>query len=386
MFRELFFLFFLCLGGFLSLLIVGKLLRMRDLFVVQGLSSLDLLQLFVYLSPFFLLLLLPVACMLCVFLTFLRMSTDREIIALRASGISLYRLLPGPVLFLLVCTAANLVIAFHGLSWGMDNFRSTVLEMARTKSELVLQPGVFNQDFPGLTIYARNVDRSTGTIEAVMVQDATTPEVTATIVSPEGRLVTDQETGSIVFSLRDGRIYRQAGEEAEILSFSRYRLTLDLSRLVEGFDLGEKRPREMSWDELGRLQRDPDLAQERGADFARTVQMERVKRVVLSVACLVLGLFAIPLASIFQGLRQHYGLILAMGCFMLYYSLLSVGLNLGEVGTVPPIIGLWTPNLVFLLLTALLMPYAVRQKSFSFIDRIRHAAGRSGTPRGQGQA
>ncbi len=365
---------------------MGKLLRMRDLFVVQGLSSLDLLQLFVYLSPFFLLLLLPVACMLCVFLTFLRMSTDREIIALRASGISLYRLLPGPVLFLLVCTAANLVIAFHGLSWGMDNFRSTVLEMARTKSELVLQPGVFNQDFPGLTIYARNVDRSTGTIEAVMVQDATTPEVTATIVSPEGRLVTDQETGSIVFSLRDGRIYRQAGEEAEILSFSRYRLTLDLSRLVEGFDLGEKRPREMSWDELGRLQRDPDLAQERGADFARTVQMERVKRVVLSVACLVLGLFAIPLASIFQGLRQHYGLILAMGCFMLYYSLLSVGLNLGEVGTVPPIIGLWTPNLVFLLLTALLMPYAVRQKSFSFIDRIRHAAGRSGTPRGQGQA
>lgn len=85
-FKETSALFFICVCGFLSLILIGRMLQMRELFMSQGVTLLDLGRLFLYLSPFFLLLILPVACMLSQFLTFLRMGSDREITALKAGG------------------------------------------------------------------------------------------------------------------------------------------------------------------------------------------------------------------------------------------------------------------------------------------------------------
>jgi lipopolysaccharide export system permease protein len=61
--------------------------------------------------------------MLAVFLTFLRMGTDLESVALRASGVSLYQMLPAPLVFCALCTAAACAVSFWGVAWGMENFR-----------------------------------------------------------------------------------------------------------------------------------------------------------------------------------------------------------------------------------------------------------------------
>jgi Predicted permease YjgP/YjgQ family. len=64
LFREMCLIASICLGGFLCLILLGRLLQLRDLFLTQGVTILDLAKLFVYLSPFFLILLIPVSCML----------------------------------------------------------------------------------------------------------------------------------------------------------------------------------------------------------------------------------------------------------------------------------------------------------------------------------
>lgn len=69
---------------------------------VSGAGSrriLDTVLLFGYMTPLFLMLVIPIACMLSVFLTFLRMSTDRRAGRPACGGINIYQMLPAPLLF-----------------------------------------------------------------------------------------------------------------------------------------------------------------------------------------------------------------------------------------------------------------------------------------------
>ena len=68
--------FFLSMAVLLLFILMGRALQLRDMLLGLELNIWDTLRLFGYLSPFFLLIICPIACMLAVFLTFLRMSTD----------------------------------------------------------------------------------------------------------------------------------------------------------------------------------------------------------------------------------------------------------------------------------------------------------------------
>ena len=358
----------------LSLLLIGRLLQLRELFLSQSMGLLDVGALFAYLSPFFLLLIIPISCMLAVFLTFLRMSTDLESTALRASGVSLYQMLPAPVVFCLLCAAANVVISFWGVSWGMENFRDKVLEMARTRTRLVLQPGVFNKDFPGLTVYAQQADPGDGALRTVFVKDETRPGVSATILAPTGSVRTDADKGEIVFHLENGRIYRQETDGVSVVGFGAYEVRMDLSRLLAGYDLGKVRPKEMSWERLKALDGDPSIRDVDDGNYARKVRVEVHKRLALPLACVVLGLFALPMAASFSGLNRQWGLILALGFFLFYYTLLSLGLSLGETGAVPPVFGLWLPNGLFLVVGCWGLVMAARERAVGLGSWLAHAA------------
>ncbi len=327
-----------------------------------GLSLADLGLLFFYLSPFFLLLLIPIACMLSVFLTFLRMSSDRELIALKSGGIGLMQLTPAPAVFSVLCTAITLFVSLYGLSWGMHHFRDTLVEYARTQAQLVLQPGVFNQEFPGLMVYARNVDINNGVMQHIIVEDRSREPVSATILAPIGRVKTLSGKGQVLIALENGRIYQQDKDQISVLSFDNYTVRLDLSKLLHGWDVDELKPKEMSWKQLRKLLDHPEERTDSSMNYFRKIQLELHKRWVFPAACLILGLFAVPLACAFEGLNRQYGIFLALGCFLIYYTLLSLGLSLGESGVVPPIIGLWLPNTLFLIFGIIGLRFVSREK------------------------
>jgi lipopolysaccharide export system permease protein len=375
LFRELFFLFSLCLGSLLSLILIGRILQLRDLFLSLGLTLLDLGLLFFYLSPFFLLLLIPVACMLSVFLTFLRMSTDRELIALKSGGLSLYQLTPAPLLFCLLCCALTLFTSLYGVSWGMSHFRSAVVGYAKTKAQLVLQPGVFNKEFPGLMVFAQKVNIDAGELENIIVEDQSRKSIMATILAPAGRFKTVPGKGQVLIALDNGRIYQQEKDKVSVLSFDSYQVRLDLTRMLKGFTLDEEPPKEMSWEKLLALRDNPEASKGRDAKYLRKLALEIHKRWVFPMACLVLGLFALPLACSFEGLKRHYGAILALGCFLVYYTMLSIGLSLGEAGVLPPSVGLWIPNVAFLAAGLIGLRLTAQERSL-LVDAVRRLRAR----------
>lgn len=371
-FKELLSIFGLSVGCLLGLIIMGRMLQLRDLFMSQNLGLLDLLQLFIYLCPFFMLLITPIACMLSVFLVFLRMNTDNEAVALKANGVSLYQLLPAPLAFSLLCTLLTFVVSFVGVSWGMDMFKAKIVEYARTRSKLAIQAGVFNRDFPNLTFYAKQVDSEKGEMRFVFVEDRTLKDASVVIVAPYGRVETDPKEGEVGIVFRNGRIFRQQGDELNILQFGRYKVRLPLGRLLGGFSFDRDKPKEMSFFNLWELYTNPNERMLKVRDYAQKVRTELAKRWTLPFGCLVLGMFAFPMACFFRGLRQQYGLLLSMGLFLLYYTMFSVASGLGETGAFSPFIGLWLPNILFAGVAMVSTYYANMEKTVPIVTLIEH--------------
>ena len=331
----------------LSLVLIGRGLQLREVFFGADLGFADILLLFFYLSPMFLFLIMPIAAMLSVFLTFLRINSDNELVALKASGISLKQLLPAPLLFCALCTILALWVSVYAVSWGMGNFRGTIMDIAQTRARLVLQPGVFNKDIPGITIFARQADLNTGKIKHVLVEDRTREKNSVVILAPKGSIVTDEDRGEIIFKLLNGRLYRTADKQLSVMGFGEYEVRLDLSQLFKGVKLGGLAFKEMSWTQLENILSGKDNSAEWDAEDRGKVLVEMHKRWVFPVACIVLGFFALPLACYFEGLNRQYGIVVILFLFLVYYSMVSFAMN-AIYGNVPVWLCMWAPNILFL--------------------------------------
>ena len=339
--------FVLASSVLLLFIMLGRALQLRDMLMGLELSVLDTLKLFGYLSPFFMLIICPIACMLAVFLTFLRMSTDRELVALKAGGVSLYQMLPAPLLFSVLCAGLGFLISLHLQAWGMSSFRSEVLSIASSSARIVVQPGVFNKDIPNMVMFARKVDPVSGSMADVMVEDRRSAKGRMTILAPSGDLDADYESGEIVFLMKDGRSYTENDEAMTVIGFKEYAVRLSIDSLFKGIDMGPVKPKEYSWERLYDYENQKKLSKT-SPRMARKIEVERHKRFVFPIACIVLCIFVIPIATSFQGLKQQTGVLMALLLFLAYYSFLMLGISLGESGDLSPRIGLWVPNAIFL--------------------------------------
>lgn len=366
--------FFLSAAVLLLFILMGRALQLRDMLIGLELTIWDTLKLFGYLSPFFLLIICPIACMLSVFLTFLRMSTDRELVALKAGGVSLYQMLPAPLFFSFLCMLFGFWISLYLQAWGMGNFRTEVLSIASSSARVVVQPGVFNKDIPNMVLFARKVDPANGTMAGIMVEDRRSPETTMTILAPEGSLDADYEHGEIIFLLKQGKSYTEKGHALSVMGFGEYAVRLDFDSLFQGVDMGPVKPKEYTWERLYDYDFQKEVAKT-NPRMGRKIDVERHKRFVFPVACLILCVFVIPIATSFQGLRQQTGVLMALLLFLFYYSLLMAGISLGESGDLSPVIGLWLPNVLFLALGLYGMFLAARERMPRIVERwgIRRA-------------
>lgn len=325
--------------------LMGRALQLKDTLMGLELGFIDTLLVFLFLSPNFLLIMMPVSAMLAVFLTFLRMGSDKELIAIKAGGISLYQMFKAPLIFGIACTALCFWVSVSLIANGASSFRSHILDIAQNRVNIALQPGVFNQDIPNLVFFAKKVDVQNGTLADVMVEDGSKDDVSLTILAPLGNLSVDYLKGDVVMLLKDGTIYSEQDNKITKLLFEEYVIRFALSSLFKGLDFGPIEPKEMGWSDLSAF----DLAKvaESSKLLSKKIEVEMHKRVLFPVSCLVLTIFAVPIASSFQGMHRQSGLILALIIFFTYYVLVSLGMNLAEYSGMNPYMTIWLPVLLF---------------------------------------
>ena len=109
----------------------------------KGLEWLIILELLTYASANWVPLALPLSVLLASIMTFGSLGERKELLALKASGISLFKIMKPMMMVILII--ATVAFYFTNSLWPVANFKMRVLlrDIQNTKVALVLQPGVF---------------------------------------------------------------------------------------------------------------------------------------------------------------------------------------------------------------------------------------------------
>lgn len=329
---------------FTFIFLMAEMLKITDLIVNYGVGIFTILMMLVYSTPYFLVYVIPMSIMMAVLLTFMRLSGDNEIIALKTGGISVYRLLPPVILFCLAGCLLTAFMAVYGQPWGSLAVKELTFKIVSSSLDVGLKERTFNDGFKDVMFYVNEIDLKNRTLIDVFIEDKREKRVVSTVVAPKGKLFSEPD--GLVYHLRlyDG-IINQANIEdrsAHSLKFQTYDIRLDLKKNITAVKQRSKRRKEMSLNELRQYLKDTSTKDGRYYN----ILMELHKKFSISIACFTLGILAMSLGIQSRSSKKSYGLVLGLVFFLIYYLLLSFGLVFGETGAYPPVIGMWVPNYI----------------------------------------
>src|ERR1019366_9517738 len=174
-------------------LVTGKLLKLTDMVVNHGVGVGEVIGLMAFIMPAFLELTFPMAVLLGVLLGFGRMSGDREMIAARACGVSLYRLAIPVMMVAFIVYLLSSWFAFSIRPWANISLEQRLFYLTRTRVSAVLREKVFNSGFKGLVVYVDRVLEGGDSLQGVMISDARTADQQNTIIARHGILLPDEQ-------------------------------------------------------------------------------------------------------------------------------------------------------------------------------------------------
>jgi|SRR5579863_5489560 len=328
-------------------LVTGRLLKLTEMVVNHGVTIGDVAGLIGYIMPAFLELTFPMAVLLGVLMGFGRMSGDRELVAARACGVSLYRLTLPVLAVALVVYGVSSWFAFSVRPWANRHLREHMFELTQMRSTAGLKEKVFNRNFPGLVVYVDSVSPNDESLSGVMISDARNPSQQNTIIARRGILIPDQQDKSITLRLFNGSIFGVEPENnaTHVTGFHIYDLVV---RPEEELGMVERDPEEMSLRELRAA-----IARARAAgkpDY--DAETELASKYTLPFTTVLFAILGVPLGlkPARGGQSERFGVAIAL--FFLYYSLMRAGEALAQRGRLDAFLAMSIPDLAFAALAA----------------------------------
>jgi lipopolysaccharide export system permease protein len=343
-FTELLSPFSLSLGVLCFVMLTRELLRLVELLVSKGVGLWAVLKVFAHLLPSFLVLTLPIAGIIASITAFGRLSLDKELVAMRAAGLSLLRLARPVMLFALLVCGLTTWLAQWGQPWSSINLKKVALNLLRDQLVLALERGSFAEPIPKMTIYvSEKGDEESG---GIFISDERNPEDPRIIVAHGYHVLIDSSTDQVALRLRDGVIHSRPDEidQYQLASFSNYDLKLSLAQ--SGYTAAEERP---SYEQLiGRL----NQTQWRDPSALRRLT-EYYKDMAFPTASLILCMLGVPVGIVSKRSGRIGGFAVGVFVIVSYYVMNVACEFLVTAAVIPPFAGAWMPNIVFLLITLL---------------------------------
>jgi lipopolysaccharide export system permease protein len=342
--RELLPPFGLNLFFFTFIFLITKILEITNLVVNFQVSLLSFLLLLLYSMPFFLAFITPMSVMMAVLLTFLRMSGDNELVALQACGMNPRRFMVPVFVFCFLGWLMTTLITMVGLPWGNRSYYGLTVELAQSHVDAVIKERTFIDSFQGLMLYVNKVNLRQRTLTDVFIEDQRNKGIDNIIVAPKGRIFSEPHKQIIRLRLINGTINQVdlARQSAQSIAFATYEMNLDLKEMMTN-GVNQRKPIE----EMGVTELENYIQRARkGSKTYYKALMKFHEKFALPFACFALGMVAMPLGLRARRGKRSMGTVLGIILFLAYYILLTVGWSFGESGALPPLLGMWAPNLV----------------------------------------
>jgi lipopolysaccharide export system permease protein len=286
---------------------------------------------------------LPIAGIIASITAFGRLSFDKELVAMRAAGLSLFRLSQPVLLFAISVFTLTLVLSQWGQPWSSLNLKKVALNLLKDQLVLALERGTFNEPIPRMMIYVPDSGNGRPT-KGIFVSDERIAEEPRVIVAEQYQVLLDSLNDQVALRLVNGVIHNRPDQvdQYQQISFTTYDLKLNLSQ--SGYAATEERP---SYEQIMAL-----LAQSGGRDpLALRRLMEYYKNLAFPTAALVFCLLGVPVGIVSKRSGRIGGFAVGVVIVVAYYVVNVACEFLVTTLVLPPFAGAWLPNGIFTLLT-----------------------------------
>ncbi|MGB0416338.1 MAG: LptF/LptG family permease [Coraliomargarita sp.] len=360
-FKEIFVAITLAMGLFVFVLLTGNAIRDIIGLVAAGkLEALTFLKLIGLLIPYVAAYALPLGMLTGTLIAIGRLSSQREITAMKSAGLSLYQVASPVFLIAFIGMVLSIVVNLHFAPTAKVASRAMLAEAITANPVDFIEEKRFIDEFPGLVFYMGEKDGQTMKDFWIWVLDEG-KQVKEFLRAASGKLDFDRETNELVLrvynataELRDtDDLENFSGGEAMRTAFfeeTEFALPLD-----DVFGERESKRLKMKYMTFAQLMdaREDTLAKEaeegvEGISKDRMkVQVQLQKNCAMAFSTFSLALFGIPLA-IQVGRKETYAnLAIALVIAMSYYFLMIVATWFEDNPAIRPDLLIWLPNIVF---------------------------------------
>lgn len=222
-------------------------LRFVELIVNRGLTLGTFFYLTMLLLPSFLWLMLPIAVFTAVLFTYHRLTTDSELVVMRAVGMSPLQLARPALMVAFVVVMLGYSLSLYFLPRAYRDFKDLEFDVRNDFAGLLLREGAFTTIAPNVTVYVRQREVS-GDLVGILVHDSRKTAEPSTLIAERGRLAVSEDGPRVVLVNGTRQELDRASGRLRFLYFDRY--SVDLGRVAQRTSARWREPRERYLHEL----------------------------------------------------------------------------------------------------------------------------------------
>src|SRR5438105_2009799 len=383
-----------CLGFafYTFIILMQSLFTFAGMIIRRALPAATVGKLLLLSLPHIIVLTVPMSLLFGILIAIGRLSSDSEIIAMRALGLSTRTIYRPVFIFSFAMFLLNLYLMNVVLPRGNTQLQSLKAEVFTSSIEKEIKPRVFYDEYENLMIYVNDIEPHTGEWKGVFVADSRSDEgQDSAVLPPVGARVTAAgQTAAVNAPALTGPrttqkiIVAESGDLSIMRSSKQVWLNLHNAenhvwdpRKPERYDLNRnafqrmRLPDKFSTDPTGYVRSLREMNLRELVDQARMAKkgdretfnlahVEIHKKFAIPFACLVFGVVGLPLGITNRRGGKSSGFSLSIAIILFYYVMINNGEHLAEVGKIPPSVGMWAPNLILLALGVYLLVRANR--------------------------
>ncbi len=300
---------------------------------------------------------LPMGMLTGILLVLGRMSADREITALRASGLSVAWLSAPIIFFALLAVVLNLAINFQFMPRAKVAYEAELAQAVRQNPLSFIVPKTFIRDFPGIVIYA-------GDKKGTVLKDFWLWELDAQnrvkrfVRADTGRVDFDEKDNKLVLTLQHAQA--DVRDEKDPENFSEARGAVAMDQATFELPLGRLTGRgaihvKQKWLTYGQLMTewrrlnrpDPAVPLAEREKLQMRVQVTIHEKFATAFSVLAFALVAVPLGIKISRKETSANFGIGLALAMLYYfATIVVSWFDGQIALRPDLL-MWLPNFGF---------------------------------------
>lgn len=279
---------------------------------------------------------IPVALLFSILFALERLSSDSEVIAMQACGVTKASLYRPAIEFAVICMLVNLAISLYWGPLSMQRIQTRLITEAPRRMYAFLQERDFDESFKGLAIYVQSVNPAKRRIQGIFIENKGKDHHIITAERGTIEVVGDR----VMLKLLNGSFYTAQGPIVRYLTFKEYTFFLNVNF---GRQIGIR-----SWEIATQPELKAMIAQEPEVKWIK----EYHNRFAFPILNLILGVMGVAFGVQKPRSPKFTGFVVGIATIFGYYLVFLLADRLVRSEKLDPLVGAWLPDLVFCMILA----------------------------------